>query len=152
MQLPKVVSVTGHRELTPVGRQRIWVVMERLLQNDTIREVWFGGARGTDTEALLAALHHRGSNIFPRFVVVVPNQIANQPKECWESIHRADRVIELGIPIQKEDGWAAFQRRNEYLVDEASTLLAFWNGEKSGTGNTVAYAKKKGVQVRVIDM
>lgn len=44
------------------------------------------------------------------------------------------------------EGWK-MQARNEAMVDDCDTLLALWNGERSGTGNCVNYARKKKVEV-----
>lgn len=146
----KVVSITGHRDLSAKDKQRLWAAMKALVDNASVDEIWFGGAKGTDNEGLRAALHHRGEKKTPRLVVVVPDHIRNQPRECWEPIGRADQVIELGLPIQQEDGFAAYQKRNEFLVEHATLLVAFWNGSRSGTGNTVNHAKKVGVKTKVI--
>ncbi len=41
----------------------------------------------------------------------------------------------------------AFQKRNEWMVDRSSRVIAFYNGESGGTRNTIRYAESKGVQV-----
>ena len=40
-----------------------------------------------------------------------------------------------------------YQLRNEWMVDRSNLVIAVFNGQKSGTKNTVDYAKRKGVQV-----
>ena len=40
-----------------------------------------------------------------------------------------------------------YQRRNEFMVDHSNLVIAVWNGEKSGTKNTIDYAERKGVKV-----
>lgn len=40
----------------------------------------------------------------------------------------------------------AYQRRNEWMVDHSSRVIAVFNGEPSGTKNTVDYAHKHLVQ------
>ena len=45
---------------------------------------------------------------------------------------------------------ACFQIRNEWMVDHSARVIAAWNGEPSGTKNTVVYAEKQGVEVRNI--
>ena len=40
-----------------------------------------------------------------------------------------------------------YQVRNEWMVDRSARVIAVFNGEPSGTKNTVVYAKKKGVEV-----
>ena len=44
----------------------------------------------------------------------------------------------------------AYQRRNEWMVDHAAHVIAVFNGEKSGTKNTIDYARRCGVQVETI--
>lgn len=45
----------------------------------------------------------------------------------------------------------AYQRRNEWMVDHSALVIAVFNGEKSGTKNTIDYAAKCGVQINHID-
>lgn len=39
----------------------------------------------------------------------------------------------------------AYQRRNEWMVHHSSRVIAVFNGEPSGTKNTIDYAKKTGI-------
>lgn len=41
----------------------------------------------------------------------------------------------------------SYQKRNEWMVDHASLIIALFSGENGGTLNTVKYAEKKGVPV-----
>lgn len=43
-----------------------------------------------------------------------------------------------------------FQIRNEWMVNHSARVIAAWNGEPSGTKNTVMYANRVGVEVRNI--
>ena len=45
---------------------------------------------------------------------------------------------------------SCFQVRNEWMVNHAARVIAVFNGEKSGTKNTIDYAMKVGVPVAVI--
>lgn len=51
----------------------------------------------------------------------------------------AEEVVDVSLP-----GYAAWkmQRRNEWMVDRCSELIALWDGSNSGTANCVRYAKK----------
>ena len=40
-----------------------------------------------------------------------------------------------------------FQIRNEWMVDRSSLVIAVWNGQPSGTKNTIDYADRKDVKV-----
>lgn len=41
----------------------------------------------------------------------------------------------------------AFQRRNEWMVDNADRMVALWDGSWGGTFNCVRYAEKRGVPI-----
>lgn len=45
---------------------------------------------------------------------------------------------------------ACFQIRNEWMVDHAARVIAVFNGEHSGTKNTIDYANRVGVPVAVV--
>lgn len=40
-----------------------------------------------------------------------------------------------------------YQVRNEWMVDRSNLVIAVFTGQKSGTKNTVDYAKRKGIRV-----
>ncbi len=40
---------------------------------------------------------------------------------------------------------ACFQIRNEWMVDHSALVIAVFNGQPSGTKNTIDYAKRKSV-------
>ena len=44
------------------------------------------------------------------------------------------------------------QARNRYMVDSCSVLLACFDGHPGGTMNTIVYARRKGLQVLIIDI
>lgn len=54
--------------------------------------------------------------------------------------------------ISKEYTPAVYQRRNEFMVDHSSMLIAVFNGEAGGTKNTVQYANQKGVPVKIAEV
>ena len=40
-----------------------------------------------------------------------------------------------------------YQIRNQWMVDHSAKVIAVWNGQPSGTKNTIAYAEKQGIPV-----
>ena len=44
------------------------------------------------------------------------------------------------------------QARNKYLVDQSNRLIAVFNGEKGGTKQTIDYAKKSFLEIKIIDI
>lgn len=45
---------------------------------------------------------------------------------------------------------SAYQKRNEWMVNHSARIIAVFNGEPSGTKNTIDYARKAGVPVALI--
>lgn len=52
--------------------------------------------------------------------------------------------------ICDESSKSAYLRRNDFLVKNASKLIAVYNGSQGGTAYTVEHARKKGLDVSVI--
>ena len=118
-----------------------------------IDEIYFGGARGVDTRALYWAHKYKKPNT--KLIVVVPDTIDKQPAETRGYINTlADEVIELKNPITKSDGFAAYQIRNEYMVNPCDLLISFWNGQKKncGTYNCMEYATSKNKTIRIVNI
>ncbi len=44
-----------------------------------------------------------------------------------------------------------YQRRNEWMVDHFSRVIAVFNGEPSGTKNTIDYARKQESDLCILD-
>lgn len=74
---------------------------------------------------------------------------ATAAQEQYNAIlEQANEVVYVG----QEYTSACMLKRNHYLVDHASILLAVYNGvQRSGTGATVNYARKLGREIILID-
>jgi len=68
-------------------------------------------------------------------------------KERYFNIIRNADFVTL---VSKEHSSTVYMRRNKYMVDKSSKVLAVWNGNKGGTYNTLEYAKKKGVACQIV--
>ena len=63
-------------------------------------------------------------------------------------LDQCDKVTVLQIAYSP----GCMMRRNRYMVDRSSLLLACFNGRPSGTMNTIVYAQRENVQVVLIDV
>lgn len=69
-------------------------------------------------------------------------------ESCWpehiqKQYHKIlDKAKEVVIVSTGEFSKAKFQIRNKWIVDNSDEMLAYWNGENSGTGNCVRYAQQ----------
>jgi len=143
------IAISGTRDISSIG---ISVVRNRMkeIMLECPEKLIFGGARGTDTVALMSAGDLRTSTGSPKFEVIVPRRLKDQPLEAQRVIRQyADEVFELGSP--RLDA-SAYRRRNRELVSRADHLVAFWDGCSSGTGMTIAIAREIGISVEVIQV
>ncbi len=146
-----ILSITAHRRLSVEDTRIIHTVMSKVVIRSHIDAIYFGGARGGDTEALKAALYFRGKSKTPWLAVVCPDTLLKQPLETHAWSRQADEIIELKNAITKDDGLATYGIRDQYLVDVATQLLAFFNDDyKTGTGKTVKMAEADGLKVTKI--
>ena len=63
-------------------------------------------------------------------------------------IERADRVTVLQTVYTSD----CMMRRNRWMVDRSSVLLACYDGRPGGTMNTILYAERSGLRVILIEL
>jgi len=61
----------------------------------------------------------------------------------------ASKVFNVSEELEYPGPWI-YQKRNEFMVDNATHVLAYWDGTRGGTYNCVKYAEKKLVPIRNI--
>ncbi|NMB30824.1 MAG: DUF1273 domain-containing protein [Clostridiales bacterium] len=61
-------------------------------------------------------------------------------------IHKAEEVHIISESYNK----ACMRKRNVFMVDNSSLLIAVCGDPRSGTGQTIRYARKQGVEVKLI--
>ena len=108
-----------------------------------------GMARGVDIWAGQAVLKLRAQNPAIKLVAASPYRgFEERWSDSWKSqysflLEWAD-AVRYTCPAYSK---ASFQKRNEWMEDRSSRVIAFYNGESGGTRNTIRYAESKGVQV-----
>lgn len=104
-----------------------------------------GMAYGVDIWAGQIVVRLRESNPTLHLIAAVPFRgfedrwSADWKKAYAELLEQADLVKY----ICPHYSGGAYQRRNEWMVDHSSRIIAVFNGEPSGTKNTIDYAKTK---------
>ena len=145
----KIITFTGSRE----GVR--WDQVKRGLrelrnQRYVIDVMIFGGARGADTMALIAA-----SCLFPEVhkLVIVPKTIGDQPKAARRAIIKyADEIIEMKHPAFPQA--RAYYARDDEMVRRATHVIAFYGYKRcpniyvGGTGHAVLNAKTRDIKVK----
>ena len=109
-----------------------------------------GAAIGVDTWAAEIVLELREHNPNIELVLAIPfkEQCSQWPQAAqnrWAAlVTKADMVQYVSPPV-----YAAWKMsaRNEWMVDNASLVIAVWNGDVGGTGNCIKYAEDNDMEI-----
>ena len=158
-------SFTGHRpEKLPWRRDerdpRCLALKERLAAavedayDRGMRHFLCGMARGADfyfCDAVLE-LRERRSGVTLEAVIPCEEQAARwseRERERWFSlVERCDGETMLQHHYDK----GCMLRRNRYLVDHSSMLIAVYDGMLGGTMYTLSYAMKRGLETVILEL
>lgn len=143
-------SNNGCRRLKKRLREQIIALYEQ-----GVRHFWAGGALGVDMWAgeILLELKKEPQYSDLKLHLALPFAGYN---DKWDSVSKKRMAILLKnctsfITVGTADKPAeSYKKRNYYMVDQADCLLAVYDNNRtirSGTGMTVNYAKKRGVQI-----
>lgn len=148
---------TGHRpeKLAMTETQVCCLLDEAIRQAVTDGFTTFitGMAKGVDLWAAEIVLRLRKSDSRIKLVCALPHEGFGQHwKGGWtEKFNRVLREADLIRLVQKEFSYSSYQRRNEWMVDRSSRIIAVYNGAPGGTKNTLDYAAKAGVPCVILD-
>lgn len=130
-------------------RNKIKAIYER-----GYRQFLCGMAIGCDMYFAEAVLELQQEYKDIKLFAVIP--CGSQP-EKWTLAQRKrynsiiDRCSELTV-LQVEYSSTCMQKRNEYMVDCSSILLACYDGLPGGTMKTILYADRQGLETIIIDI
>lgn len=108
-----------------------------------------GCGMGVDIWAAQIVLQKKKQNPELRLIAATPwpgfsNRWNTEWQQQYSSLLRdADLVVPVSGHYEKD----VFQKRNEWLVDHSSRLIAYFNGAPGGTWETIAYARRQGIEV-----
>ena len=137
-----------------------------LIENHGVNVFVCGGALGIDQMAFSICTELKDTK-YPHIKTVIAMPFKNQSSK-WQKIDQLilfsqKRLADDVVLVDELDSYkiaglptsiyhpAKMQKRNEFMVDTTKYLIAIWDGSKSGTGNCVNYAKRKGNTVIRID-
>jgi uncharacterized phage-like protein YoqJ len=58
-------------------------------------------------------------------------------------LENADEIVYVTNYEDYTGAWV-YQKRNEWMVDHAGSVVAYWDGSSGGTANCIKYARKQG--------
>ncbi|MGN0006826.1 MAG: SLOG family protein [Alistipes sp.] len=137
-------AFTGHRTYSGEANERLCDAV-RSLYADGYRTFLSGMAVGFDMAAAESIITLRNELPDVRLVCVVPfeghcERFPAAERERYERIvERADCTLTLS-PHHTAD---VYFRRNDFLVDNSSAVIAYFSGAKGGTAYTVHRALRK---------
>ncbi len=112
-----------------------------------------GMARGVDLWAAEIVLGLRKRNQKIKLICAIPHEgFEARWSNGWKQLYwRVRENADLVRVISKEYYSGVYQIRNQWMVDHSARVIAVYNGQPSGTKNTMDYAIRQGVPVRIID-
>ena len=98
------------------------------------------------------ALREGRPDVTVEAAVPCPTQADGWPEEeqarYWSILDRCS----FETMVQHHYDRGCMLRRNRYMVDRSSLLIAAFDGSKGGTLYTITYAMKRGIEVEIIDV
>lgn len=144
---------TGHRpEKLNRSETEIKVALRREI-NQAIRDgfnVFISGmSRGVDLWAAEIVLELRKNNRSIKLICAIPHDgFESRWSAAWKQLYyyvqnNADLVRIIGKSYHS----GVYQLRNEWMVNHSSRVIAVFNGQPSGTKNTIDYAHRQGLTI-----
>ena len=150
------VCFTGHRpEKLKVPERKVVKALEAEI-NQAIADGYTtfitGMARGVDIWAAEIVIAKKKKHPDLKLICALPYEgFENSWGIDWQKRYRSIlEKADLTRAICTGFSYSSYQVRNEWMVNHSSRVIAVWNGEPSGTKNTIDYARKMGVEVNNI--
>lgn len=147
---------TGHREIDAKTVKNLQKMLKKTLLR-LIEEGYShfisGGALGFDTLAAEAVLNLKNKKPHIRLTMALPCR--NQDK-FWNEMQKAKYKALLSLAdsifyTDEEYNKGCMFKRNRYMVDKSSCVIAYLNSCYGGTKYTVDYAKKTNRRIIFLD-
>lgn len=108
-----------------------------------------GVARGVDLWAAEIVLTLRDEGAAIRLICASPyrgfeNRWSREWQERYRRVMEQADLVRFICPRYSRD---CFQKRNEWMIDHSARVIAVYNGQPSGTRNTIEYARWCGLPV-----
>ena len=147
---------TGHRpDKMELGEKEIKPLLEKTI-DDAIADGYVtfitGMAMGTDICAAEIVLERKKTNKDLHLICALPHPNFESRRSITEKMRFNKIIKKADIVKEINDHYftGCYQVRNEWMVDKSNLVIAVFNGQKSGTKNTVDYAFRKEIGIRKV--
>lgn len=151
-------AFAGHRPEKVIGSEGKIIVEVRkaiLKAIDDGYQVFLTGmSRGVDLWAADIVIELRRHNKKIKLVCVIPFEgMDDRWSVDWQKHFNLVRMQADCVQVLS-DRYApdSYQKRNDWLVEHSSRLIAVFNGDPSGTRNAINYAQQQGVSTLIIEV
>lgn len=129
-------------------KQRLWDVMETAYE-EGYRHFICGMAQGCDLYfcELALQLREKYGDVSVEAAIPCPTQSdgwSREERQRWQSL-----VDQCNVETMVQDHYTpdCMLRRNRYMVDHASLLIAVYDGQNGGTRRTMEYAMRRRLDI-----
>ena len=152
----KTACFTGHRSISAdrtVLSSRLYTLLEKMISERNVTNYYAGGAYGFDAAASLTVIKLREKYPQIKLHLILPCSNAEQT-DGWtdEQITEFQHILDLANRVEyvsEHKTGTCMKQRNTRLVERGDFCICYWNvkDRRSGTGQTVRMAQKKGVEI-----
>ena len=148
---------TGHRpEQLNTSEKEVKAALRKQIDqavHDGFTVFITGMARGVDLWAAEIVLDLRKRNKEIRLSCAIPHDgFEARWSPSWQELYRyVLSEADLTRVISKGYHTGVYQVRNEWMVNHSTRVITVFNGQPSGTKNTIDYAYRQGVPVVLIE-
>lgn len=144
---------TGHRpERLRISESEVISCLKEEIRTaitDGFQTFISGVARGVDLWAAEVVLALRDEGAAVRLICASPyrgfeSRWSREWQERYRRVMKQADLVRFICPGYSRD---CFQLRNQWMVDHSTRVIAVYNGQPSGTRNTIEYARRCGVPV-----
>jgi len=144
------ICFTGHRHIPAADIPRLTAQLASVIDTQASQGTTHficGGALGFDTLAAQCVLAARKVNPLVRLVLALP---CHNQQARWNAAERAvyaDILSQADEVVYTADSYSpdCMNRRNRFMVDNASAVVTYCIHAYGGTANTIAYAARENV-------
>lgn len=144
-----VVAITGHRPEKINDMEWVRSALQEVLKTLEPEKLIQGMAAGVDLLSAEVAGELNIPFIAARPWVGHTPRVADLQRYQW-TMDNALQIVNVHYSQSYLGPWQ-YQQRNEYMVDNATIVVAVWDGTAGGTKNCVKYAQKNNLPVVRID-